>query len=608
MTGAAERTAGYPAWLRFVDSVLPVTTLFVVHGNIRDVHVVPGAHGAMTLHETRSALRSVLELSGIGTMVTTSPLHGVSIDAGSDETTARAALGDNTDLVGTGTVGFADIARAVQAVASAPEHPCAIVVDYLSQVARHPSGQIVEPAEELFQRLLGIVHARPSLFTRDGARMMRRNPIILLLDRPNDLPAWLVTSDGIRQVPIPDPDLSTRLRAARSLYAQLAPGPDTGDAELIVQRFVGSTHGMSLRAMMEIIQLMRDEGLPSARVDDGARLYRAGVVEDPWRAPELAEQIARGPAALERRVKGQAQAIQHALDILIRSVTGMTAAHRAGADGPRGVMFFAGPTGVGKTELAKTIAQLLFGDESAYVRFDMSEFAQEAADQRLIGSPPGYVNHDAGGELTNAVRDRPFSVLLFDEIEKAHPRVLDKFLQILSDGRLSDGSGDTVFFNDTLIIFTSNLGIGGSGTTAEDCAADPVAYRRALTSEIERAFVERYRRPELLGRIGDNIVVFDYIDPETARIIAGGFIDNALTHAQRSTGVQVRIGDAAREQVISATVEDLSTGARGVGNQVESFLVNPLARALFGAGVGDTRTIVAVERGTDGQVTIRWAT
>ena len=134
-----------------------------------------------------------------------------------------------------------------------------------------------------------------------------------------------------------------------------------------------------------------------------------------------------------------------------------SAVHEGGR--PRGVAFLAGPTGVGKTELAKSVTQLLFGDESAYIRFDMSEFSAEHSDQRLIGAPPGYVGYDAGGELTNAVREKPFSVVLFDEIEKAHPRILDKFLQILDDGVLTSGRGDRVYFSESIIIFTSNLGI-----------------------------------------------------------------------------------------------------------------------------------------------------
>lgn len=131
--------------------------------------------------------------------------------------------------------------------------------------------------------------------------------------------------------------------------------------------------------------------------------------------------------------------------ILIRAYTGLSGLqHSAKARTPKGALFFVGPTGVGKTELAKSLAQFLFGDEDACIRFDMSEFNHEHADQRLVGAPPGYVGYEQGGQLTNAVKNRPFSLLLFDEIEKAHPRILDKFLQILEDGRLTDGKGETI--------------------------------------------------------------------------------------------------------------------------------------------------------------------
>ncbi|MGN6599271.1 MAG: AAA family ATPase, partial [Actinomycetes bacterium] len=324
-------------------------------------------------------------------------------------------------------------------------------------------------------------------------------------------------------------------------------------------------------------------------IDDAVRAYRVGQVDNPWARGLLRERIRDGEALLTRRVRGQQRAVRHALDILIRTSTGMTGAERAGsASGPRGILFFAGPTGVGKTELAKAITDLVFGDESAYVRFDMSEFSSEQSEARLIGSPPGYVGHGEGGELTNAVRQRPFSLVLFDEVEKAHPRILDKFLQILSDGRLTDGSGNTVYFGETLIVFTSNLGV----PDVPPGTAVPVGdeLERQVKAAIEYEFAVTINRPELLGRIGDNIVVFDYIDPTTARQLAGAFVDNVLARAA-DQGVRLTMADTVREQVIDLAVADLSKGGRGVGRAVESALVNPLARAMFSL---DGRTEVRI--------------
>jgi ATP-dependent Clp protease ATP-binding subunit ClpA len=289
------------------------------------------------------------------------------------------------------------------------------------------------------------------------------------------------------------------------------------------------------------------------------------------------------------------------LDIIKRAVMGVGAPRRGGR--PRGVAFLAGPTGVGKTELAKTITSLLFGDESAYIRFDMSEFSAEHSDQRLIGAPPGYLGYDVGGELTNAIREKPFSLLLFDEIEKAHPRILDKFLQILDDGVLTSGRGDRVYFSEALIVFTSNLGIhrfelDGSrvaSVSSNDAFSDVQAKVRA---EIERYFKTVLNRPEILNRIGDNIVVFDFIRPAVADQIFAGMVDDALADVSAGQSITINIEQSARERLRTLCLSDLSNGGRGIRNKVETNLINPLARALFDvdAKAGDRFEIRGIEQ------------
>ena len=226
---------------------------------------------------------------------------------------------------------------------------------------------------------------------------------------------------------------------------------------------------------------------------------------------------------------------------------------------------------------------MIFGDEQAYRRFDMSEFSLEQSEARLIGSPPGYVGHDAGGELVNAVRERPFSVLLFDEIEKAHPRILDKFLQILEDGRLTDGRGETVHFSEAVIIFTSNLGIYGENDSgARTQHVKPGAPAAEVEAVVRRAIEDHFRyrleRPEILNRIGDNIVVFNFIDEAAAHEIYDLMLKNVpgargsgALHRPVDRGRSVRGNSATGAPTIWAS----AAGASGTGSRPRSSIPWP---------------------------------
>jgi len=235
--------------------------------------------------------------------------------------------------------------------------------------------------------------------------------------------------------------------------------------------------------------------------------------------------------------------------------------------------------------LAKTLTQLIFGDERAYLRFDMSEFAEEHTSARLLGAPPGYIGFDAGGELTNAVREKPFSVVLFDEIEKAHPRILDKFLQILEDGRLTDGRGDTAYFSETILVFTSNLGIyveDAQGERVQNVQpGDPYEKVESKVREaIGNYFKFKLSRPELLNRIGDNIVVFNFITADVAQRIFDGMLRNIARRLHEEFKIQLAMSEI-RATLLDRCTADLSNGGRGIGNRLESVFINPLSRALF---------------------------
>ena len=251
------------------------------------------------------------------------------------------------------------------------------------------------------------------------------------------------------------------------------------------------------------------------------------------------------------------------------------------------MLFFAGPTGVGKTELAKTLTQLIFGDERAYIRFDMSEFAEEHTGARLLGAPPGYIGYDAGGELTNAVRDKPFSVVLFDEIEKAHPRILDKFLQILEDGRLTDGRGETAYFSEAILVFTSNLGIyveDEHGRRVQNVSPGrPARRRRGARARRDPGLLQvppvapgdpqphrRQHRRVRLHHAGDRRADLRRHAAQRRR--------RACATSTRSSS---RIADAVRAQLRELCTRDLSQRRPRHRQPLESLFVNPLSRALF---------------------------
>jgi ATP-dependent Clp protease ATP-binding subunit ClpA len=252
------------------------------------------------------------------------------------------------------------------------------------------------------------------------------------------------------------------------------------------------------------------------------------------------------------------------------------------------VFFFVGPTGVGKTELAKAIAELVFDDEGALRRFDMSEFSQEHSSERLTGAPPGFVGHQNGGVLTNWMMERPFSVVLFDEIEKANPKIFDKFLQIIDDGRITDGQGRTAYFSHSIVIFTSNIGASGLHNVLSEFPRDaPPGYpviEKHFRDAVARHMAEELGRPEILGRLGSGIVVFDILRDDVVCRIVTKFLDQLVASAA-ARGFELVLHRRAIEQAVADAVAEsgAALGARQIRSPLlEEWVRVPLNRWIIG--------------------------
>ena len=293
---------------------------------------------------------------------------------------------------------------------------------------------------------------------------------------------------------------------------------------------------------------------------------------------------------LGKRVIGQKEAIAAVSDAVRRSRAGISDPNR-----PTGSFLFLGPTGVGKTELAKALADFLFDDEKAMVRIDMSEYMEKASVSRLIGAAPGYVGYEQGGQLTEAVRRRPYSVVLFDEVEKANPEIFDVLLQVLDDGRLTDGQGRTVDFKNTILIMTSNL--GSQFLVNEDMDAD--AKKRAVMDAVHMNF-----KPEFLNRL-DDIVMFHPLTREEL----GGIVDIQVAGvAQRLTDrrITLDVTDSAREWLAN-TGYDPAYGARPLRRLVQTEVGDQLARMLLAGKVHDGDTVLVDQTGGEHLELSAWA-
>ncbi len=296
------------------------------------------------------------------------------------------------------------------------------------------------------------------------------------------------------------------------------------------------------------------------------------------------EKLLRLPSILHQRVVGQDEAVEKVSEAILRSRAGIQDPNR-----PIGSFLFLGPTGVGKTELAKTLAQALFDDEKNLVRIDMTEYMEKHSVSRLVGAPPGYVGYEEGGQLTEAVRRKPYSVILFDEVEKAHPDVFNILLQVLDDGRITDSQGRTVDFKNTIIILTSNL---GSGVILEGIGPDGKLSEEAR--EEVNGLLKRQFRPEFLNRL-DEIVFYTPLTKEQIEKIADLTLE-ALNKRLAERGVTVRLTDEAKAYVVENGYDPVY-GARPLKRFIQRAVETPVARTLVAEDVPEGSTLEVYPEG-----------
>ena len=396
--------------------------------------------------------------------------------------------------------------------------------------------------------------------------------------------AWQNEKAAINAISI----LNSQLEEARQ---QQEAAQRAGDLNLASQIQYGRIP--DLRRKLEAAQ-KEFAGRPGARLlteevtpDDIARVVAA------WSGVPVArllegerEKLVHMEERLGRRVIGQTEAIEAVANAVRRARSGLQDPNR-----PLGSFIFLGPTGVGKTELARALAEFLFDDENAMVRIDMSEYMERHAVSRLIGAPPGYVGYEEGGQLSEAVRRRPYSVVLFDEIEKAHADAFNILLQVLDDGRLTDGQGRTVDFKNTLIIMTSNIGspIIQEFFTADTAAAGP---EHAHMEELVRAELKKYFRPEFLNRV-DDIIIFHSLDEKQIAAIVEIQL-RALKDRLGKQQLAVTL-DAAATRFLAKEGYDPQFGARPLKRAIQDQLLNPLAMKLLAGEfkAGDTIKVTA---------------
>jgi len=578
-------------WIKNLKMALEHKEVLILHGNVRDKYInlekdlvytnltelLQDIGRDLTLAFTRVIFYDVVGKERRSGSV--SPPPSQSTDGEFSATSPPAVVEQKADAPRV-------LARWALDLSTSKENILAAIF-YLDKLVPYKQGGYSPEEREIILRLEKLIE-----------NITPNNRLIMVALQDTMIPVELYTSSPrVAVVPVATPD-----KADRSAYLKHRLG-----AYPHLDVVADLTDGLFITDLDNIVEsLNQKSGISIREIRSLINRYRIGEQEDHWSKLDIQKlNFAHKWFIEEEGIKGQDEAVRKVVGVMSLARAGLSGMASGTLSKPKGVLFFAGPTGVGKTFLAKKLAKFLFASEEAFIRFDMSEFKDEHTDSKLIGSPPGYVGYERGGMLTSAVREKPFSVVLFDEIEKAHPKIMDIFLQILDEGRLTDSRGQTVF--------TSNIGTRSINTRNEHIDEkdniDAILKNDKLSETERRArihehflnaardfFLLEISRPELLNRIGDNIVPFNYIDsPEMQnKIIKSHFgrIKGDFEDRFRYVGYKLELSESVAEYLAVKYRDTISRfGGRAITNAIEEEIMKPISEKLLKAEHNSSRNI-----------------
>ncbi|MEI8195959.1 MAG: AAA family ATPase [Phycisphaerae bacterium] len=609
------------AWIESLDGQLIRSKHVLLHGNTSDLALYSGT----TMHAAaqspcmmfREALHRYLRDAGFVLVLHYDLTDGLQVADPSMMDSFRCAY-----AAGTGAAEGPQLDRQLNLGGDAPAAaesirqllrqdrvPCAVVMYFADKLVGDPQHQ--NPDE--LQLLIRLKHAMEDAHFAEKQTDLR-NTFIGVASQLTAVPGWVyVDNPRLALVPVSRPNARERRPWINARLPEFHGAVDLSQERKddLVRELADRTDGMSLFDISLLPRVSHVEQIPLESLHELVRAARFGKKQNPWRELDN-KRLGSAAQLLGARVKGQPVAVKQVVSMLLQASVGISlGSSNAHGGPPQGVFLFVGPTGVGKTELAKAMAQMVSGDDDNLKVFDMAEYQLEHAGDRLAGAPPGFVGYEQGGQLTNHVLAQPFNVILFDEMEKAHASVYDKFLGILEEGRLTDGRGMTAYFDQSVLVFTSNIGSDRLMERLQTRPKEPPTYEelRALYMDaVQEHFARKFGRPELLGRFGDNIIVFDMLRPELVTQLCAKFLVELVDNARRQRQIDLRIDLATVGAYLTRLMQEpanLALGGRRVRELIKTVVVRPLNVYIFTSQpAAGTRLYVTLSE-EDGHLSIR---